>query len=353
MQESTLSTEDYYLTLDEYLRTHAEQCLYRAGLLSQHFIEHGFGPEDIIALHFDAMDKITEEMPYRKQVQATVDAHHFLLEIMIAYGIKYREYLELKLSTTVNDAEARARRDRERALESERLQTEKDDLLAAIAHELRTPITVAQGNIDLATRSLAQGKITSVPTYLGSAREAVDRLSRLSADLVETSRGHSPELKREPQAIAPIIDQACTWARASALSKGLELRTEYSDEPLHVNGDADALLSVLGNLLSNAVRYTPAGGTVTVRQHLREDLVCIEVEDTGVGMSPEVQTQVFNRFYRGTDAKNIDSQGLGLGLSLVQQMITEHQGTVEVESAPGLGSTFRVLLPCLVEGEVE
>lgn len=351
MPESVQSTEDYYSTLGEYLRTHGEEPLYRAGLLSQNFIESGFGPEDIIALHCEALERYMAELSSRQQVQASVDAHQFLLEMMIAYGIKYREYLELKLTSTVNDAESRALRDRERALEAERLQREKDDILAAIAHELRTPITVARGNLDLASRSLKQGEVTSIPTYLGSAREAVERLSRLSADLVEASRGNDPQLKSEPLEIAPIIDQASAWARAAALSKGLDLIVEHSDQQIRVPGDADALLSVFGNLLSNAIRYTPAGGKVIIRERLEGDLACVEVEDNGIGMTPEVQSRAFEKFYRGDEAHNVDGQGLGLGLPLVRQMIDHHKGTVEIESTPNLGSTFRVLLPCLREEE--
>jgi len=180
---------------------------------------------------------------------------------------------------------------------------------------------------------------------LGSAREALDRLSRLSGDLVEASRRGLQELVLTPQELDRLIKQAYDWARAASGAKAVALRREESSAPVVLDANADAMLSILGNLLSNAIRYTPAGGQVVIRQGVDGDEAWVEVEDTGIGMTPETQARVFEKFYRAPEARNVDAKGLGLGLSLVQQLVQAHQGRVEIRSAPGKGTTMRVYLP--------
>jgi signal transduction histidine kinase len=344
--EAAEPTDTYAAALGEYCRERSEAALYRASLVSQTFVESGLGPEDIVALHCESLDAILRDRPAREQVVANNDAHQFLLEVMIAYGVKYKEYLELRLSQTLREAEARAARERERIQEAERIGREKDEILAVIAHELRTPIAAARGSVDLAVRSLTRGRMDRVEPLLGATRQALDRLSRLTGDLVEASRGMPPVLDRSPQALGDIVRQAYAWALPAASAKGVELVLEDAPTATTIVGSADALLSVFGNLLSNAVRYTAPGGRVTIRQGREGDLVWVEVADTGIGMSGDVQARVFDKFYRSAEARSVESQGLGLGLALVQQFVAAHDGRVEVESTPGVGSTFTVWLPC-------
>jgi signal transduction histidine kinase len=310
-------------------------------------VESGLGPEDIIALHCECLDGILRGRPAREQVAATNDAHQFLLEVMIAYGVKYKEFLELRLSQTLREAEARAARSRERVEEAERIGREKDEILGVIAHELRTPIAAARGSVDLAVRSFKHGRMDRIEPLLDTSRAALDRLSRLTGDLVEASRGTPPVLERSPHALDGIVEQAYAWATPAAIAKGVELVLEDRRTRATVLGSADALLSVFGNLLSNAVRYTPTGGQVTIRIGRDGELAWVEVADTGIGMTSDVQTRVFDKFYRSAQARAVESQGLGLGLSLVQQFVSAHDGRVEVTSTPGLGSSFTVWLPCI------
>jgi signal transduction histidine kinase len=342
--ETDNPTDAYAEALAAYCSDRSEAALYRASLLSQTFVESGLGPEDIIALHCQSLDSILEGRPARDQVLANGDAHQFLLEIMIAYGVKYKEFLELRLSQTLREAESRSARERERIQEAERIGREKDEILAVIAHELRTPIAVARGSVDLAVRSLTRGRVDSVQPLLGTTREAIDRLSRLTGDLVEASRGMPQRLERRPQPLDRIVEQAYAWAHPAASAKGVDLRHEHSPTATVVVGSSDALLSVFGNLLSNAIRYTSAGGRVTIRQGDQDEWTWVEVADTGIGMSPEVQARIFEKFYRAPEARAVESQGLGLGLALVQQLIAAHDGRVEVLSSAGTGSTFKVWL---------
>lgn len=223
----------------------------------------------------------------------------------------------------------------------------KNEVLASIAHELRTPIAAAMGNLDLAMRALQRGEVDRVPRLLSTARDAMARLARLSGDLVEASRDQQSPLQLTPHDLVPILDQACAWAMPLAQDKKVDLVWDFEGLNAGILGHQDALLTVFGNVLSNAVRYTPAGGRVTVRARAEESWIWVEVKDTGMGMSVDTQRQIFDRFFRAPDARLTESQGLGLGLTLVRRMVDAHRGTIQVESAPAEGSTFQIGLPLL------
>lgn len=344
MTDTTNAVERYADVLAAYLADHGEQALYQASILSKQFVESGLGPEEIIPIHLDALERAMAPLGDRELARAVGDAHQVLLEVMIAYGVRYREYLDLRLLDGIREAEARTERERQRAAEAQRAERERGELLATIAHELRSPLSAAMGNIDLAKRSLSHGMPDAVPSLLESSRSALDRLSRLSADLVQASRGDRPRLAAAEFAVARVLDQVCAWARPAAADKGLILAGPEGVDG-RVVADGEALLSVFGNLLANAVRYTPPGGCIAVRHGAANGHVWVEVEDTGIGMSPEVQARVFERFYRAPDAVSSDLGGLGLGLALVRDLVEAHGGRIAVRSAAGAGSTFRVTLP--------
>jgi signal transduction histidine kinase len=343
--ESGSLTETYEQILGEYVESRSEEALYRASMLSQQFIEEGLGPEDIIALHFEASEHFLAELGIRERTRAMSDAHQLLLEVMIAYGVKYREYLEYRLQETVREAEARIARAQEQAIEQERLEQEKGELLTMIAHELRNPITAAITNLDLAERSISRGQVDRVSPLLNSARDAMGRLSRLSANLVEASRDRQPDLPLAPQDLRRLLVDTCGWARPSAGAKGVSLILQEDGSTPIVLGNADALLSILGNLLSNAIRYTNPGGQITAQVSVRDDRGVVEIADTGIGMSESTLSRIFERFYRAPEGRNLEPQGLGVGLALVKQLLEAQGGEIEVTSAPGMGSMFRILLP--------
>jgi signal transduction histidine kinase len=325
---ASVGVDDYADALAEFLRTRGEAALYRASLMSGAFVAQRIGPDEIIALHVEALERATDGMGQREQLLAATDALQFLLEVMIAYGVQHKEHLERRLRELADSNASRA------------------EILAVVAHELRTPLTAVKGNLDLAVRRLAGGEVEAVPPLLGQSRSAVDRLVRMTADLVEASRDRPPEVQRERVELAPLLGQACGWAASGAAEKGIGLALEPGEPGIWVLGDADGLLSVFGNLISNAVRYTPAGGRVAVRYRAEGDRAAVEVQDTGVGMTAEVQARIFEKFYRAPEAQLAVPQGLGLGLSLVKQMVEAHGGEIMVESVPGQGSVFRVYLPC-------
>jgi signal transduction histidine kinase len=314
-----------------YLQDPGEQALYDASLLSQDLVQLGVGPEEIVALHMEAMEQALEGFTPREQARCVGHAHQFLLEVMIAYGLTYREYLEFKV--------------RERDSAAAQVVQERTELLATVAHEMRTPLTAALGTLDLAQRDLSQGRTDRVAPWLGTARDALHRLSRLTADIARASLGEPPVLTYAPHDLCEVVAEACAWAEGAVAEKGLTLVRDNEVPSAPIVGDADALLSVFGNLLANAIRYTPAGGSITVTCGHTDGEAWMIVADTGIGMTPEVQERIFEKFYRAREARDVEAQGLGLGLALVQELVQAHGGRVEVKSAPGQGSTFRVLLP--------
>lgn len=323
--------DQYGQVLASYLKNPSEQALYDASLLSQTLVHHGVGPEEIVALHMEALDLALDGITPREQARSFGHAHQFLLEVMIAYGVTYREYLELKV--------------RERDSAMELAVQERAELLATVAHEMRTPLTAALGTLDLARRDLDRGRTDRIVPWLGTARDALHRLSRLTADIARASLGEPPELVYAPLDLCETVGEASRWAEAAATEKGLRLVHEDTQTPAPIVGDADALLSVFGNLLANAIRYTPAGGTITVTCGADAHTAWAAITDTGIGMRADVQDRIFEKFYRAREARDIEAQGLGLGLSLVQELVQAHDGRIEVQSAPGAGSTFRVVLP--------
>ncbi len=342
--DSRDSVDSYATILGAYFTSRAEEALYRASLLSQKFIEQGLGPEEIIAVHAEAVEIATRGLGYRERARASTDALQFLLEMMIAYGVQYRAYLDLRLREREHETEARLALERQRAVDAEQSEQDKEEILATICHELRTPITAAIGNIDLARRSLDRQQYERLPQRLTAARDALGRLSRLTDDLVGASRGGLPGLTLETLDAGEVLRQACAWARPMADEKGI---TIVADEvgPCAAAGDSDALLTVFGNLLSNAIRYTPTGGRIEVNAGDEGAWVWFSVRDSGIGMTTETMARVFDKFYRAPEVKVAEPMGLGLGLAITQRLVAAHGGQLDVESQPGAGSTFRVRLP--------
>jgi signal transduction histidine kinase/ActR/RegA family two-component response regulator len=222
----------------------------------------------------------------------------------------------------------------------------KDEFLATLSHEIRTPLNAVLGW----TRLL---RTTNPPTDPNGRRalEAIERNSRIQAQLVEDlldiSRIVTGKLRLSlvPVNLNSVVDAALDTVRPAADNKGLHIASWLADD-VTVFGDPDRLQQIVWNLLSNAVRFTPSGGTVTIRLERSETAALISVADTGVGISAAFLPHVFDRF-RQDDVGDVHAQkGLGLGLAIVRHLVDAHGGSVSASSAgPDLGSTFVVRLP--------
>jgi heavy metal sensor kinase len=211
------------------------------------------------------------------------------------------------------------------------------------SHELRTPLAVIQGEADVALagdRTPAEYRET-----IAIIQDETRRLSRLVDDLLHLARADSENVKphREPFYLNDLLAECCRSAQTLAASRGVALDCR-SVQDVTFHGDPELLRRLTSNLLDNAIRYTPAGGKVSVGLETDADGVRIAVSDTGIGISPEAAAHVFERFYRADQARSREQGGFGLGLSIVKWIAESHNGTVELHSQPGVGSTFTVLL---------
>ena len=226
---------------------------------------------------------------------------------------------------------------------------DRDDIrarfLADVSHELRTPLTLIAGNIE----SVQQGDVERAPYRLEVARRNARRLHRLVDELLELSRmdAGALELHPLPLELNGVLRTAVESFESVAELKDIELSLETSEHPIPLSADPDKLETVLYNLLSNAVKATP-GGRIRVSAAREGGWARIEVEDDGVGIPQEALAHVFERFYRSPGDSGRRSVGSGIGLALVRELVTLHEGEISVDSPKGRGTRFAVRLPVAV-----
>jgi len=221
---------------------------------------------------------------------------------------------------------------------------EMKQFTGSIAHELRTPLTALRGEAEIA---LLHGRTPEdYRRVLSSQLEEFQKLSRLIDQLLTLARAEAGEfhLERTDVSMDLLLKYIVETLTLLADEKGVALKLD-SPSATVVRGDKEWLERALLNLLDNAIKYTPAGGRVTVRTESQASGVRIDIEDTGTGISPEALPHIFDRFYREDPARDKSVEGVGLGLSLVKWIVEEHGGTIEAASIPGDGSRFTILLP--------
>jgi two-component system CheB/CheR fusion protein len=223
----------------------------------------------------------------------------------------------------------------------------KDEFLAMLAHELRNPLAPMLTSVRVLEQCAAPGE----PPLAAAQRAVIDRqtrhMARLLDDLLDVSRitRGKTELRTEVLDLTALLRALAESSATPVREQGLSLRVSLPDAPVWVEADAARLQQVVGNLITNAAKYTPAGGEIFLELEARECAV-IRVRDTGIGISPEFLPHVFELFSQGEPALSRASGGLGVGLTLVKSLVELHGGEVEARSAgPGRGSEFEVRLP--------
>jgi heavy metal sensor kinase len=215
---------------------------------------------------------------------------------------------------------------------------------ADASHELQTPLTILKGEIEVALRS---GRTPEeYQQVLTSSLEEIERISRLVEGLLLLARADSGVLRMDhkPVAVHELVAEVAAQMQKMAHEQGVSLRLENL-APVTLCGDREQLFRLLLNLMDNAIKYTPAGGRVTVSLHADASQALISVTDTGIGLSEAEQAQIFTRFYRAAQARSQSGGGAGLGLCIAQSIAEAHGGKIQVHSSPGQGSTFTVALP--------
>ncbi|MGQ9734101.1 MAG: ATP-binding protein, partial [Candidatus Bipolaricaulia bacterium] len=216
-------------------------------------------------------------------------------------------------------------------------------MIADISHELRTPLTVIRGELE----ALRDGIFSPTPEKLVELEEEAKLLDRLVEDLHELALAEAGELRLErgPTDLRKLIEQMSGRVRGRLAERGLELEIELPAFLPKLELDSDRIEQVLHNLLSNAERYTPAGGKITLAVKDRPEEVVVSVTDTGKGISPEELPHIFERFYRGEQSRARRHGGAGLGLAIAKQLVEAHGGRIWAESEPGKGTKVSFTLP--------
>jgi len=230
--------------------------------------------------------------------------------------------------------------------ELDHLERIRRDFVANASHELKTPIT--------AIRGLSETIITDTKMQKDVRRDFIEkihkqslRLSSLVTDLMTISRLESdhPENSFESFDFVGLVQSSINASAEIFQEKQLDLSLNLPDEPLMIKGEIQAINQLIYNLIDNATKYTETGGSVNIGLRIEQDKALFTVEDSGIGISPQLQQRIFERFYRVDKARSRELGGTGLGLSIVKNITEQHGGSVSVESQLGRGSTFSILLP--------
>jgi signal transduction histidine kinase len=223
----------------------------------------------------------------------------------------------------------------------------KDEFVGLISHELRTPLSSILGYLELLGDDETNPLSEEQEQYLGVAERNAHRLLRLVGDLLFTAQvesGKFPlDLKDAP--LEQIVTAAVESARPAATAAGITLFEEVADTTLLTHGDPVRLGQVCDNLISNAIKFTPKGGTVTVTLSKTAADAVITVRDTGMGIAASELDQLFSRFFRASTATRNAVPGVGLGLTITKAIVTAHHGEMGVSSEEGVGTEFSVTLP--------
>lgn len=215
---------------------------------------------------------------------------------------------------------------------------------ASISHELRTPLTALRGETEVAL--LEAHSIEEYRHLLSSQLEEFDKLTRMINDLLVLANAEAGEIRWAEQNVdlSALAASLAEQLEPVAASKDIELKTVAESE-VHVCGDASWLERVVLNLLDNAIKFTPKGGSIQVSVASENGNAALRVEDKGMGIPPEALAHVFDRFYRAEPSRSKRIPGVGLGLALARWIVEKHRGRITVESQPGQGTRFTVFLP--------
>ena len=271
-------------------------------------------------------------------------AHHWVFVFQVCFVITFAVYITVFIASGI----ATQLRGREEELEGaygdlQSLELVKSQFMRKTSHELRAPVGALQSLLNAALHQLpADAKGREL------VRRAVDRAENmldLIDDLLRYSRLRTAvkEVAKETVELAEVVRSAAELFRPRAEEK--DLRLDVRMAPAQVIGSRDGLTDLVNNLVSNAIRYTPGGGSVTVRVGAGAGGPRLIVEDTGVGIPDEERPHIFDEFFRGQEAKKVAAHGTGLGMAIVKRIVEMHGGRIDVTSTPGKGTQFVVTFP--------
>jgi signal transduction histidine kinase len=224
---------------------------------------------------------------------------------------------------------------------------QRRNLVADVAHELRTPLTVLRGYLE----ALKDGVAEPEPALLATIHGEAVQLERLVDDLQELAQAEAAELGLEPGRVEldALLPAVAAGFALSAQDKGVAIGVDAPHDLPPAWADSERIAQVLRNLVANALRYTPAGGTITMRAFRTGERLRTEVRDTGIGIPPEHRPHIFERFYRVDPSRARETGGSGLGLTIAKRIVEAHGGQIGLEENPGGGCCFWFTLPLPAE----
>jgi len=256
-----------------------------------------------------------------------------------------------KLDSTAKDYIALTEEMKAINAELERLNRMKDDLLANVSHELKTPLTSAQGYVGY----ILTGKMGKLSAKQKRALEIVhrnlQRLEKQISNLLQTSRDKEIEIHPHPFLLQHLMEEVLEDAKLKLQQKDLKLTNYISKDLPAVWADREKIRQVIQNLLDNAIKFTNRGGEIRLWATPQDDQVVVRLQDTGIGIPEDELPHIFEKFYQVESSRSRAFVGSGLGLSIVKQIIEAHGTTISVESQPGRGTTFTFLLPMFKPGK--
>jgi signal transduction histidine kinase len=287
-------------------------------------------------------------VPILRRVTAAVEVRNRRL-------VQQAATLERSLATAQearSEAEAARRAMVEQNKRLRELDRLKDEFLSLVSHELRTPLTSIRGYLDLVLDEEAGDLNPEQRRFLQAVERNSGRLLRLVGDLLFVAQADAGRLSLEQGKVdlAALAADCVEGAAPAAAEKSIELVLAAQPVPAFV-GDRGRLAQVLDNLVSNALKFTPEGGSVEVSTKLNGDHVSVEVSDTGIGIRVADQPRLFERFFRSSVADDQAIPGTGLGLAIVKAIVEAHTGEIWIDSKEGRGTTVRVDLPLAAERE--
>ena len=230
----------------------------------------------------------------------------------------------------------------------------KSNFVHHVSHELRAPLSAIKQQHSVILDGLAGELADKQRELLNRAQHKIQGLLDMINDLLDVAKiesGHGVQ-QQVPVNLVDILQQTITLMRAKAEEQGVTLELEVPAKLPLIQADVRAMDEVFTNLISNAINYSPNGGEVAIAAFPHGEYLEVRVSDTGVGIAAEEIPKIFDKFYRVKHPQTRQVIGTGLGLSIVLGIIEAHRGSVEVESEPGVGTTFRVLLPVISEGKI-
>jgi PAS domain S-box-containing protein len=303
-------------------------------------VEHTLVPEHLRSSHRDGLDR------YLRTGEGPVLGKRLELPAL------RRDGSEIPVELTISALEEDGRRSFHAFLHdiSERQAAEelKSQFFALVSHELRTPLTSIVGYAEMVDE-FEKGQLSPAGReYLDIIRRSAEKLDRLVQDLLLVAQVEAGTFGVQLEAVDPgrVVRECVDGSRPAAGEAGIDLSHESEEVPA-LMADPSRLGQVVDNLVSNAIKFTDRGGTVAVRVRADGDRCAIEVSDSGVGIGPDEQEHLFDRFYRAEEARRGHYSGAGLGLAISKAIVDAHEGEIQVMSEPGQGTTFRVLLPMI------